>query len=336
MNFNINRARVFYSFVNRIRVIALFLLATLYSNLYGQHLQVSAKLESDNIKIGEETKLILKISYKVDNGKANKIIFPATTDTIRKEIEINSESKIDTIIPDKNKPFEFIQSKTLYITSFDSGYWAIPPFAFLVDTTKYETEALLLHVGSVAVDTASAIKDIKEPFEEPYGIIDWIKDNKVLLGGILLAILVIIIAIYQYKKYLRNRKNIKVEPPKPLIPPHLLALQKLEALQNEKLWQEGKTKMYYSKLSEIAREYIELRFKIQALEQTTEEILHGFKSYAVAKESMDKLKQILVLADLVKFAKEQPLPAENEMSISNAIDFIKDTTIESTDNTMSN
>jgi hypothetical protein len=291
-----------------------------------QDVKVSAKLENDNIQIGQEAKLILSVSYKVDNGKDIRIQFPAIVDTIRKEIEVNNQSKIDTIIPDKNKPFEFVQTKTLYITSFDSGYWAIPPFAFTVnnDTTPLLTEALLFHVGSVQVDTTAAIKDIKPPFDESYSFIDWLKDNKYLVMGVALAIVLLIIAYKQYRKYLRNKKNVVVVE-KPIIPAHIIAIEKLEKLRNQKLWQEGRLKLYHSELSEIIREYIELRYRIQALEQTTEEILFSFKSIAVDDDSLGKLRQLLVLADLVKFAKEQPLPNENEISISNAFDFVNGT-----------
>ena len=39
------------------------------------------------------------------------------------------------------------------------------------------TEALLLTVNSVAVDTTGAIKDIKEIYEVPWGWVDWVRAN---------------------------------------------------------------------------------------------------------------------------------------------------------------
>jgi c-di-GMP-related signal transduction protein len=41
----------------------------------------------------------------------------------------------------------------------------------------------------------------------------------------------------------------------------------------------------------------------------------------------NKLKQILMLSDMVKFAKELPLPNENEMSIDNAFEFVNRTVL---------
>mgnify|MGYP001563082378 FL=1 len=61
------------------------------------------------------------------------------------------------------------------------------------------------------------------------------------------------------------------------------------------------------------------------MEQTTDEILFGFRRVAIDDESKSKLKSVLILADLVKFAKEQPLPTENDMSMVNSYNFIHGT-----------
>ncbi len=296
------------------------------SSSYAQEIKATAKLDSNVIQIGQQIKLQLSIQYKVDNGKQIKIKFPEIADTIRKEIEIVSQTKIDTIIPDKNNPFEFVQTKTLYITSFDSGYWAVPPLKFIVnnDTNGIFTEALLLQVNTISVDTTQNIKDIKPPFEQTYNWIDWLKDNTIIVYSSLVAILAIILIIYFVRRYRKN-KPVFIEPEAPKIPAHIIAIEKLEKLKQEKLWQEGKLKLYHSSLTDILREYIENRFKIQAMEQTTDEIILGFRNVAIDNESKLKLKQVLLLADLVKFAKEQPLPNENEMSMKNAEDFINGT-----------
>jgi hypothetical protein len=41
------------------------------------------------------------------------------------------------------------------------------------------------------------------------------------------------------------------------------------------------------------------------------------------QDSIQHLKQVLVLADLVKFAKEKPLPNEHERSLDYAREFIQ-------------
>jgi len=53
--------------------------------------------------------------------------------------------------------------------------------------------------------------------------------------------------------------------------------------------------------------------------------MRAIKRVDIDAELKNKLKQVLVLADLVKFAKEQPLPKENEDSFNTAVEFVKNT-----------
>lgn len=311
-------------FVRRFIFYLFLLLITSACRISAQEIKVSASIDSNSIVIGQQTRLRLKLQF--NDPKKVKVIFPEVQDTIRKEVEVIAQSKVDTLTSDKS-PFKFTLYQDLLITSFDSGYWAIPPFKFNVhlnDTNSLYTEPLLLQVSTVAVDTTQAIKEIKAPYQVDYTWIDWLKDNMyVVYGGLILIVLIVIIILLI--RYLRKvpPKVIVVEAPK--IPAHIIALEKIEKLKSEKLWQEGKLKLYHSKLTGILREYIENRFKIPAMEQTTDEILFGFRNVAIDNESIGKLKQVLLLADLVKFAKEHPLPNENELSMSNAVDFINGT-----------
>ncbi|HET8962895.1 MAG TPA: hypothetical protein VFM99_03305, partial [Chitinophagales bacterium] len=217
---------------------------------------MDAKLDSSSILIGQQAKLTLSIQYKVNTNSRIKIQWPEIQDTLRKEIEVVKQSKIDTIIPDKNDPFTFLQTKTIYLTSFDSGYWAISPFKFIVneDTNGVFTDALLLSVSTVEVDTTLAIKDIKQPFTATYSWIDWVKDHKLLIAGILAGILFLCLIIYFIVKYAKKQPPVVLEKVVK-IPPHITALEKLEKLKHDKLWQEGKLKQYHILLTDIIREY---------------------------------------------------------------------------------
>ncbi len=61
------------------------------------------------------------------------------------------------------------------------------------------------------------------------------------------------------------------------------------------------------------------------MEQTSDEIFAGLKHLDIAEPDRNGLRQVLKLADLVKFAKENPLSTDNEQSMDNAISFIKNT-----------
>ncbi|MCB9361013.1 MAG: hypothetical protein H6587_06360 [Flavobacteriales bacterium] len=303
------------------KLISILILIFSVGAINAQSYSVEAKADTNSILIGEQINITLQSNYRVDEGEIN-IIFPTLYDTINEFVEVVNKSVIDTLIPDKEDPYAFAQQQTITITSFDSGYYAIPPFRFVINNDTIETEPILIEVQTMPVDTAQAIFDIKGVIDEPFSFTDWLKDN----WWWMVAILVLIIGVIYLIKFLKNRKpNEVVEEVVPEIPVHIIALEKLEKIRDEKLWQSGKVKLYHSHISEILREYIENRYQVNALEETTAEILHGLRLQNISPELMNKLTQTLTLADLVKFAKEQPLPNENEMSITAAIEFVNTT-----------
>jgi hypothetical protein len=104
-----------------------------------------------------------------------------------------------------------------------------------------------------------------------------------------------------------------------------VALEQLDTLRLKKLWQNGETKEYYSELTDILRMYIEQQFDIHAAEMTTDEILFNMKPIDINRKVVNKLSDILMIADLVKFAKAFPSPLDNEQVFNHSIDFVQET-----------
>lgn len=282
--------------------------------------EATAEVNRSSVLIGDQISLTLKLAVPA----SATIVWPDIRDTIIREIEVVTRTKIDTII-NKEKEFKtYIQ--TLTITSFDSGYFAIPPLIFLyqtIDKAEYqaiETEALLLEVQTIEVDTSKDIIDIKSPIQVPVSfqeIWPWL-----VLG--LLGLFLMLGITYFIKKRKKSQPIIQIRK-KPVLPPHQIALSALENLKRKKLWQSGKIKSYHTELTDIVRRYIENRFDIQAIEMVTYEILVAMQRTVATDEAKEKLKEMLELADLVKFAKEKPLPDDEEKSMKQAINFINDT-----------
>ncbi|MEI8135843.1 MAG: hypothetical protein WCH21_00790, partial [Bacteroidota bacterium] len=285
---------------------------------------MDAVLDSSKIRIGEQVKLDLYVAY--DASKQDlKIQWPSIGDTITGKVEVISISQIDTTIPDKNNPNIFQQHQQILVSAYDSGYFAIPGFKFIVndDTTRpFFTQTLLLEVHTVPTDTsATKLKDIKPPFEEKFNW-KWYLDYIYWGIGILIFILaVILITVY----FTKRNKNVFVEPEKPKIPAHITALASLEKIKHEQVWKEGNVKEYYSSISDTLRLYIEERFNVNALESTTDEIMKAFRTQVVDKQSKEKLEQALTLSDLVKFAKLTPIEDEHKFTLQNAFDFVNGT-----------
>ncbi len=288
-----------------------------------QTVQVSAHLDSNSIRIGEQVQLHIVVAYNGPKG-STKIQWPSILDSLISKVKVVSKSGVETVKTDSLHPSLNEQRQELTITCFDSGYYAIPPFTFIVngDTAHpQQTEPIMLYVRTVAVDTTKSIKDIKAPIKASYSWIEalpWV-------GLGLLAIIVIIVIIYFVSRSLKNRKPVPIVLKEPPVDPHVKALHALEELLAKKLWQEGKIKEYYTGITDILRIYLDDRFSINAQEMITDEIVYAMRRVDISAELKDKLKQVLILADLVKFAKEQPLPSEHEACYATAVDFIKST-----------
>ncbi len=318
MRFNLNIP------IPKCNIITLTASLVLLLNATYAQIEVYANIEKNSIKIGEQTKIKLKVKYNKKKLKTDTFDWPALEDTLKKEIEIVSISKIDTVIENPNLPYEITQNRQLVITCFDSGAYIIKPFKFILnnDTTNFkQSQPLNLYVNSVPTNTnAASVKDIKGPFDEPF---DW-RWYLNYAYGFLICIITGGIIFYLYQRYQKNKPK-PIVPETQKIPPHIIALEQLEKIKQEAIWKHNKIKEYYSEITDAIRLYIEGRFKVPALELTTDEILKIFKPQVIDSDSKAKLMQILQLADFVKFAKQIPIEAEHSITLENAISFVNNT-----------
>jgi hypothetical protein len=121
---------------------------------------------------------------------------------------------------------------------------------------------------------------------------------------------------------MKQKKDILADV-KVVIPPHREALTALRVLEEKKLWQQGLVKEYYSEVTEIVRRFFERRWNIIALEMTTDEILVQIKHVPEALIVWKKMGSFFLTADLVKFAKYQPAPAEHEQEMHSAYEIVR-------------
>lgn len=303
----------------QIAVLSLFLFSAAgISN--AQQIKATATLDSANILLGDQVKLFLEI----DHPKNVTIGFPQVPDTINSFIEVLERSGIDTF--EAGTPENIKQIQSFLITSFDSGSYRIPPYWFKFETNgltdSIPTNGVSLMVHSMPIDTTKGPTDIKMPYAAPVTL----KEVIPYILGIILAGAILFLVLYSIK---RKKRNLPVfsRPPKPKEPAHVVALRELDRIKEEKLWQKEKIKTFYSEITEVLRIYIEDRFEIPAMEQTTDEILTQFRNRKelLGEKSLTNLSQILTLADLVKFAKYIPLPDDHNLTLVNSYFFVNDT-----------
>ena len=301
----------------------LFLMAVfaLLGGLKAQDVEVEGKVESTDVQVGKP--FTLNLSLKVPYGwfvEWNDF----TTDTLSEQLDIIKRSDVErTADADSN----VIVKQQLTLMTFDTGQVQVPPIALKYarsfddpNRLKAYTDPIDLYSTTIAVDTTLAYKPIVEPIAAPVQmkeVFPWI-----------LAVLLLALAAFGIWYWRRHRKT-KVDADGnivrgPVIPPYDKAVGDLENLRQQKLWQSGKVKEYYSSLTDIAREYIEGQFGVNAVEMTTDDILEEIKPLHFSQETYDKLKGTMEVADLVKFAKYSSSNLESENAMNSMTEFVNE------------
>lgn len=301
-----------------ITILALLLAET----IAGQDIMVTARLDTGTIFIGDQ------VVYTVTVEQPTGIILSLkpVKDTLVKSIEIIAGPLTDTSQASGNRLK--IHSRYL-VTSFDSGKYVIPPFyAEINDESgirRFHSDYSFLEVLRVKIapqDTSAQIFDIVGPYKAPLTLGE-------MLPWILLAIIsgALVWGIIYLVRRLRKKEN-KPEVEENRDPAHITAFRELEKLKSEELWQHGETKPYYSRLTEIIRKYLEERYGVFSLEMTTPETLTALLKTGFRKdENFGKLKSVLTISDLVKFAKYNPDAAVNEKNFQDSWDFVDATRV---------
>lgn len=291
----------------------------MFSLSKAQEIEVTAAFDSTRIYIGDQ------INYTVTVTQPSDIILniQQLKDTLCRNIEIISGPFVDSISMQDN----MLKTVNSYlVTSFDSGFYEAPPvYAELKSETgikRFYSEYSPLEVMRVKITPpdSAEIFDIIEPYGAP-----------VTLGEILpwaLLVIIIAVAIWGVVRIIRKYRKTKEEPEVIVNPDpaHVIAFRDLEKLREEQLWQKGEVKLYYSRLTEILRQYLENRYGVYSLEMTTTETLSALLLTGFKKNGLyTSLKTILEGSDLVKFAKYKPDPVENDVHFQNSWAFVEAT-----------
>ena len=299
------------------RLLYLLLLLLLWgTNVRAQETLIDATIDVADILIGEQT--VIHLTITIDDGKV--VYWPIPADYLTPGVEVLSLSRPDTTKIDNNR---LVIKQDVLVTSFDSSLYLLPPFMVIdqADTIYSNQIALKVSTLEVQADLPDEFYDIKNVWKPPFVLADYYP----LIFGILLALFLICVVGYIIQR-IRNQKSIiPTKRDIPLLPPHEEAIQQLNLVKSQKLWQQGRNKEYYTEITDTLRRYIYRRYGVNAMEMTSYEILDVIQRENDAQSVYDTLKQVLQLSDYVKFAKFNPLPDENDLSIMNAYLFVNQT-----------
>ena len=263
--------------------------------------QVTSTVDSTQIKIGSAFNLTIKATA----NEGSKVVFPNQQNI--GPFEVLEQSKTDTVSNGNN--IELTKKYTL--TQFDEGDYVVPRLSVYIDGKNHQTNLFNIKVNNVAVDT------LKQPMHDIKAQIGGETDTDKLwkyFFGILFSIIAGVAAYFIVKRI--QDKNLTEEDLYKT--PLEKVTKKLQLLDSKRLVLNGDVKAYYSEMTDVIRDYIEEVFEIPAKESTTSEVIQMLfqtiktKKIQLSKESVNDLKRVLQTADLVKFAKSEPMMNEIE------------------------
>lgn len=299
------------------------------------------QVNKDSVAMGESLELIFRIEnindhdideisfddFKklesiTDNNNIDTSEYYAEVEWLENTLSLFEEDKISS-----NKYFRQHIKNKIFVDTFklriwDQGIYSLPLPALSLNNNSIDinyTQSPVVKVGFsrnlVNPDTTNIIMPIK-------GIM---KEKKNLKDYIWLLVILIITAILAFAAYLISKRSGKIieEMPEPVsLPAHYIALKKLDRIKDKQDWKKNNIKTYQSELTYTLREYLENRYQISALENTTLDIERDMKSLKINDDLIKNLAEILRIADMVKFAKATPDEDIHEIFLRKAYDFI--------------
>lgn len=296
--------------------VLLVLMALCLPGMADAAVRLTAKLDSVALTQGSRAGLTLSVTGASVNGTLLPDLKPLSP--IGEGVEI-SDVSVDTT--DMGGGL-FTLDYNMHIQAFDPGNITIPPFVYITENgDSVFSNPLVLKVMEVDLDTLTTINPIAPTLAVESRWYDWIPDwwIWVALG---LGIVMLGLALYFF---LRKDKVVVIKRVKKVIPPYELAISRLNALQSKNLVAKGSEKEYYTELTEILRQYLEGRFGINAMEMTSTQIIATLSHNEETRPGSPLVKEVLNVADFVKFAKVRPLPDDNIKSFNSAKKFVEDT-----------
>ena len=278
-------------------------------------------LENPEIRIGEPAVVHLSFSYPNPGGEA-LIGWPQFDGQLTDDLEILDRTVDFEHLTDSASQ-TYTSEQNLQITAWEEGLYLIPAQKIQLDDSVYYTNTEMIKVNTVEVDTSKGIVDITDNYEIEYTwqerTKDWFSDNWYWFAGA--GLIALIFLLFRVLKKDKTEEEEKVPP----VPAHITALSSLNDLKAKEAWKSDNKKDYYSTLTDTVRLYLEQRFGIYAMEQTTREILQHLKYSDISDEDKTFLKSILSQADMVKFARFKPNNEDGFTSLNKSIDFVERT-----------
>lgn len=289
--------------MGRMGIMGLICLIGLIGNV-----QAQATLSADTIVLGDTTVLTLKGVDHADLGiDSNEFL-----EVLKEE---NGSEKGEWKI---------------YLTSYDPGIHYVK----LSDNDSLQLVVLGVDVDPRSDEPKEAVDaDIEDIVDIEPEVAPPAPQNRI--PWLLIALGVAVAALLTWWLIQRRKKTVEKAPTaRDTRTPEERALQRIEELRKRQLWQSGRVKEYYTELTDTLRVFIEEATGIHAIEMTSDDCLNALmrecmsadatNTLAIKQSDIQALKDIFTTADLVKFAKSEPLPHEHQRVFDQSVAFVKE------------
>lgn len=280
---------------------------------------VTAQADSIMLWIGEQTGITVEVTC--DPGQ--KIEFPDYRDTIMAGLEIIPPIVTDTAYLNNSR--RMTVSRKYIVTSFDSAQYYIPSIKVNVDGEPYGSDAIALLFQTVTM-TEEESNQLFGPKQIMNVSLEFSELAPMLLS-IVFALVLFFLISYLISVFRDNKPIIRKIKLEPKVPAHVRAIEDIEKLRADNSAHGSDPKDYYTRLTDIVRQYINERFGFNATEMTSAEIMDHLRERADSGE-LSELANLFQTSDFVKFAKFFPQLNENDRNLIGAMEFVQGTKIE--------
>ncbi|MBN2436657.1 MAG: hypothetical protein JXK07_15465 [Spirochaetes bacterium] len=273
-------------------------------------INVSTSVQNNSTNVGIENSYTVEITSESPDFKVKD---PESTFYTGESETVPLYMITGTDVKDYNEKGVFIRTINYKIVYFITGTYDLPrPVVHDSEDNPVNFTAPRIEVAPVSKEESFA--DIEPPFARSGNY------KRIIL--LILALLALAVIIYFIVRIVKKR----ISRPKaiPVIVPVEKFMDSYNRLQQKQLLENDQIEDYCTELSIIFRRFLDDRFKMGALDLTTDEIFRACSSVNINSTNANRLKHLMYLWDLAKFAEMRPSREIVEGNANETLDLVKD------------
>lgn len=267
--------------------------------------ELSAKWTDKQLQIGEQTELKLILS-----NAPKKILYQPFSSAINCEMKVDASSltaKASLELLENFTDTTFTRGGISYwegtyrLTAWDTGTYILPLIRVALADSTLSVQPENLVVSFEKKPIGDGLEEVFEQYEEDKWL--WLKKWWWLVFIPLAAVAIVLI---------RRKNEVKTVKTMSLRQRTQFAL---DALKKEEYWKKNQMEKHYMEFSFLLRSFLSARYELNLTEQTTYESMALLRRKGIEPGTLERIRELLSLSDIVKFAQGIPGDEETERGI---------------------